>query len=376
VVKNRFGRAGWLAAWLGTGLLVACGSSQTQCPVAPLGETQAAKVEPPAPAAEAAPPAAATLEHWREGDAKRRIVEFVRATTEPNGPRFVEPKDRIAVFDNDGTLWSEQPIYFQFAFALDYVARTVSASPAPTWANRPWATKLKQQGAKAVEQLAEQELFEIVSASEGQTAADYRASVHTWLDTARHPRFGRPYTELTFEPMVALLEYLRAHDFKTFIVTGGSVWFVRAFAEKAYGIPPEQVVGTVSDARYELREGRGILSGTGKISFVDDGPGKPVGIDRFIGRLPIFAAGNSDGDREMLEYVTTQKGTTTFALVVHHDDPDREWAYDRASKVGKLDRALDQATSSNWLVVSMKNDFASIYARSGTPPTPAAPVPP
>ncbi|HKO92501.1 MAG TPA: HAD family hydrolase [Polyangiaceae bacterium] len=370
MMKRRWGSIYRLSAVF----LLACGASQKPCPEVGQAEPPTAAQERPAVSEETARPAP-TLEQWRDGDAKRRIVEFVEATTKPNGPHFVSPGDRVAVFDNDGTLWSEQPIYFQFAFALDYVASQLSASPAPSWASRPWATQLKKgltkDGKKALPQLDEKALFEIISASETQTAEDYRTSVHAWLERARHPRLERPYTELVFQPMVALLEYLRAHDYKTFIVTGGSAWFVRAFAEKLYGIPPEQVVGTLSEAHYELKDGRGILSGSGKLAFLDDGAGKPVGIDRVIGRMPIFAAGNSDGDREMLEYVTTQKGPSTFALLVHHDDPDREWAYDRASKIGKLDKALDQATTSNWLVVSMKRDFESIYA-----PGVAAPAPP
>ncbi|HSC88382.1 MAG TPA: HAD family hydrolase [Polyangiaceae bacterium] len=289
------------------------------------------------------------------------------ATTDPASPSYVAPSERIAVFDNDGTLWSEQPVYFQLSFALDYAQTQLAKSPAPSWASRPWATRLKKEGPAAAAKFDEKTLLEIVGVSEAQEAEAYRAAVADWFARARHPRFERRYDQLTFAPMVSLLGYLRERGYKTFIVTGGSLWFVRAFAEEAYGVPPEQVVGTTLGEKYELQQGRGVVTGDGKLTFVDDGPGKPVGIHRAIGRRPIIAVGNSDGDREMLEYTTTQAGRPTLGILVHHDDPEREWAYDRASPIGRLDKALDQVPTANWLLVSMKDDFEAVYEPAPTP---------
>jgi phosphoglycolate phosphatase-like HAD superfamily hydrolase len=345
--------------------LTACASGEGPCPAAPPAPRLEVAPAAATPASTApVPPDRPALLHWRDGAVKRAIVEFVSATTDPKSERYLEPAARIAVFDNDGTLWSEQPIYFQFAFALDRVGDLLAATPAPAWSKKPWAVKLKTEGKQAAASFDQKAWIEIFALSEAeQTSEEYQKAVRVWLDGARHPRWNRPYTELTFLPMLELLEYLRENDFKTFIVSGGSIWFMRVFAERVYGIPPEQVVGTSLVTRYVVEGGRGTVRSSTDVALIDDGPGKPVGIDSRIGRTPVLVVGNSDGDREMLEYATT-RSSNALGLIVHHDDATREWAYDRQAKVGKLDRALDQAPSAGWLVVSMKDDFETIFAAS------------
>lgn len=363
----------WGALSLSLVLLVAgsvsCASSPVEpsttpaepCPTLP--STGPADLSAPSsPPATAAPPA---LPSWRDGAAKQRIQAFVRDVTDPASANYLEPASRIAVFDNDGTLWSEQPIYFQFAFAIDRVTKLLAGNP--PWASKPWAQKLKKDGAKAIAHLDEKSLLEIVGLSEaGVSTEEFRQLAHAWLSEARHPRFGRPYTQLTFLPMRELVGLLRQNQFKIFIVSGGSVQFMRAFAEEVYGIPPEQVIGSYMATHYEIVNGRSVLVSEPQLAFLDDGSGKPVAIDRIIGRRPVFVAGNSDGDREMLEYGTSGPGPS-LGLIVHHDDEAREWAYDRTSHVGKLDKAWDQAASRNWLVVSVKDDFAEVYAPASAP---------
>lgn len=355
--------SGWilLLPWV-----VAC-AAQEPCPVAPTPHSPLSSAVPsaevaPAPPVLPTPAPAPVLPSWRDGAAKQRIVDFVKAVKDETSTSYVPPEERIAVFDNDGTLWSEQPLYFQFVFAIERVAELLGQKPAPAWANRPWAVALARDGKKALAKLDEKAIFEIAATSElAQTSQDFDAIVDKWLDLARHPRFERPYDELVFQPMVELLGYLQDSGFSVYIVTGGSVRFVRAFAEEVYGVPPERVIGSYFDTQYEYKAGKGRVLSLPKPGFIDDGAGKPVAIDRVIGQVPIFAAGNSDGDREMLEYVTSQ-GRPSLGLLVHHDDAEREWAYDRASKIGKLDKALDQAASSGWLVVSMKDDFATVHS--------------
>ncbi|WP_144107930.1 HAD family hydrolase [Paraburkholderia sp. BCC1886] len=298
------------------------------------------------------------LPSWRNGAAKQTIESFVADVTRPGSPNFVPPAGRIAVFDNDGTLWSEQPIYFQFAFMLDQVK--AAAPKHPEWQSNPAFKALvaKDYGALASE--SKQMLQLVTVANSGMTVDEYDKTIRDWLASARHPKFNRPYTELVYQPQLELLAYLRANGFKTFIVSGGTIEFMRPWAEKAYGIPPEQVIGSSQLVQYEMHDGRPALVREPKLDFVDDGPGKPVGIYRNIGRKPILAFGNSDGDLQMLQYTMSGPGPH-LALLVHHDDAVREFAYDRASKIGKLDHAWDTAIAEHWTVVSMKDDWQTIF---------------
>ncbi len=269
------------------------------------------------------------------------------------------------MFDNDGTLWSEQPLYFQILFALDYVGAELTRKDQkvrPAWVSRPWAQKLAKEGRAALAHFAEKDLLEITAAAQaGVTTEEFSARVRSWLSTARHPRFDRPFTELVYQPMVELLAFLREHGFQTYIVSGGDVSFMRVFSSAVYGVPPEQVIGSNVAMKYEVASGKGAVRFGAQLSHLNDGPEKPVNIERQIGKRPVFIAGNSDGDRQMLEFGTLGR-PGTLGLIIHHDDEAREWAYDRASKIGKLDLALDEATTANWLVVSMKTDFVRVYS--------------
>ncbi|SEB16676.1 HAD family hydrolase [Paraburkholderia sartisoli] len=302
--------------------------------------------------------AATALPSWRDGAAKQSIVKFVGDVTREGSPTYVAPAARIAVFDNDGTLWSEQPLYFQFVFLLDQVK--AAAPNHPEWKNNPaWkALVAKDHAALAGQQKALMEL--VGTANSGMTVDEYDATIRKWLATAQHPKFRRPYTELVYQPQLELLAYLRANGFRTFIVSGGTIEFMRPWAETVYGIPPEQVIGSSQLVQFETHDGQPVLVRMPKLDFVDDGPGKPVGIYRNIGRKPILAFGNSDGDLQMLQYTASGTGPH-LALLVHHDDAAREFAYDRQSKVGKLDKAWDEAVADGWTVVSMKDDWATIY---------------
>jgi phosphoglycolate phosphatase-like HAD superfamily hydrolase len=310
------------------------------------------------------PPVAAAfsgeLPSWNPGPPKTAIETFVERVTHKGGPQFVPVDERVAVFDNDGTLWSEQPVYFQFAFAIDRVRAL--ASQHPEWMTQAPFNAVLSGDLKALAASGQKGLGELLMATHaGMSTEEFAASVDTWLRTATHPRFRRPYTDLVFEPMLELLQYLRRNGFKTYIVSGGTVEFMRVFTERVYGIPPEQVVGSTFVTTYhDDPGGRPMLMREPKIDFVDDGPGKPVGINRFIGRRPIAAFGNSDGDLEMLQWTTTGTGAR-FGLLVHHTDDEREWAYDRESRVGRLDKAFDAAGKSSWVVVDMKRDWKVIY---------------
>lgn len=308
----------------------------------------------------AAATAAQPLPSWNDGPAKRAIVQFVTDATTPGHPAFVPAAERIAVFDNDGALWSEQPMYFQLAFAIDRVRALAPAHP--EWKEtQPFKAALEGD-VKALAASGERGLLELVmSTHAGITSDEFALVVREWAKTARHPTLRRPYTELTYAPMRELLDYLRASGFKTYIVSGGGVEFLRVFAEELYGVPPEQVVGSSIKTRYEVRDGRPVIVRLPEIDFIDDKAGKPVGIHKFIGRRPIAAFGNSDGDVEMLEWTTSGPGRT-LGLIVHHDDGAREFAYDRASAIGRLDRALDEAGRRGWVVVSMKSDWRNVYA--------------
>ncbi|OWV82906.1 HAD family hydrolase [Rhizobium sp. R693] len=297
---------------------------------------------------------------WNEGKSKQAIVDFVKKVTTEGGSDYVAPEDRIAVFDNDGTLWTEQPFYFQLGFMLDRV-KTL-APQHPEWKEKEPFKSILAGDLKGVAKGGERGIVELgMETHAGMTTDDFRKIVTDWFATAKHPKTGKPYNEMTFLPMRELLDYLRANGFKTFIVSGGGVEFMRPITEKAYGIPPEQVVGSTITTQYALVGDTPVLNRLPKIDFVDDGPGKPVGINKFIGRRPVFAAGNSDGDYEMLRWVMAGQGPH-FAMIVHHTDADREYAYDRKSDFGRLDKALDEAIARNWLLVDMKADWKKIYA--------------
>jgi len=300
------------------------------------------------------------LPSWNDGASKQAIVDFVKKVTTQGGTDYVAPEDRIAVFDNDGTLWTEQPFYFQLGFALD---RVKALSPEhPEWKEKEPFKSVLAGDLKGIAKGGEKGMVELIMETHaGMTTDDFNKIVTDWFASARHPKTGKPYNEMTFLPMRELLDYLRANGFKTFIVSGGGVEFMRPITERAYGIPPEQVVGSTITTQYALVDDTPVLNRLPKIDFVDDGPGKPVGINKFIGRRPIFAAGNSDGDYEMLRWVTAAPAPR-FAMIVHHTDAEREYAYDRKSDFGKLDKALDEAAARNWLLVDMKADWKKIYA--------------
>ena len=303
--------------------------------------------------------AADPLPSWQAGAARQRILDFVAGVTDPASASFVPPAERIAVFDNDGTLWTEQPMYFQLAFILDRVQALAPAHP--EWKTQePFRSALAGDMAGVVA-AGEHGLLEMMAATHaGMTGDEFAATVAQWLATARHPRDGRRYDELVFQPMLELLEFLRSQGFSTWIVSGGGVEFMRVFAERVYGVPPQQVVGSSIRTRYEVRDGRPVILRLPEVEFIDDKAGKPLGIHRYIGRRPILAVGNSDGDFEMLEYATSAPGTR-LGVIVRHDDGRREYEYDRKSHVGRLDRALDEAPRRGWLVVSMRSDWRTVY---------------
>lgn len=299
------------------------------------------------------------LPSWNEGTSKSAILDFVARVTTDDGPDFIPPESRIATFDNDGTLWSEQPVYFQAAFLFDRVK--VMAKDHPEWKKTQPYKAVLEGDLKTLATAGEKGLFELIEVTHANvTVAEFAKIVSEWIKTARHPRFDRPYTALVFQPMLELLAYLRANGFKTFIVSGGGIEFMRPWAEKIYGVPPEQIVGSSGKTKFQLDGDTPSILKLPGVEFVDDGPGKPVGINHFIGRRPVFAAGNSDGDREMLQWTTLNDGAR-FGLLVHHTDAKREWAYDRNSMVGKLDKALDEAPRRGWVVVDMKKDWNVIY---------------
>jgi phosphoglycolate phosphatase-like HAD superfamily hydrolase len=299
------------------------------------------------------------LPSWNAGPAKARIVAFVKAVTNDAAPDYVPAAARIAVFDNDGTLWSEQPAYFQLLFAIDRVKAL--ASRHPEWKSRQPFKAALEGDLKALAAAGEEGLLELVMATHaGLTTEAFEATVREWLAAARHPTLKRPYTELVYQPMVELLAYLRANGFRTYLVSGGGVEFMRPWAERAYGIPPEQVIGSSIAVKYEAVDGKPALVRLPKVNFIDDKAGKPVGIHYHIGRRPIAAFGNSDGDYQMLEWTTAGPGAR-LGVIVHHTDGGREFAYDRKSPVGRLDRALADAPRRGWEVIDMKRDWNTVY---------------
>jgi phosphoglycolate phosphatase-like HAD superfamily hydrolase len=300
------------------------------------------------------------LASWNEGATKTSIIDFVGRVTKEGGDDFVPIPERIAALDNDGTLWAEQPFYFQLAFALDRI-KTL-APQHPEWKDTQPFKSVLEDDPKGLEASGEKGLLQILAATHaGMTTAEFARIVDDWIKTAKHPRFKRPYTGLIYQPMLELLAYLRANSFKTYIVSGGGVEFMRPWVPRVYGIPPEQVVGSSGVVKFETgSDGKPVLIKEPKVEFIDDGPGKPVGINRFIGRRPIFAFGNSDGDQQMLQWTAAGDGARFMGLV-HHTDADREWAYDRNSHAGKLDKALDEARAKGWVVVDMKKDWRTVF---------------
>ena len=300
------------------------------------------------------------LPSWNDGAVKKTITDFVARVTTQGSPDFVPIDQRIATFDNDGTLWCEQPLYFQLAFAIDRVK--VLAPKHPEWKTQQPFKALLENNMKALAASGKKGLLAIVAATHaGMPVEEFTKTVLDWINTARHPKFNRPYTDLVYQPMLELMAYLRANGFKTFIVSGGGIEFMRPWTERVYGIPPEQVVGSSGVTKFQIGpDGKPVLMKEAKVEFIDDGPGKPVGINRFIGRRPIFAFGNSDGDLQMLQYTMAGSGPR-LALYVHHDDAEREFAYDRNSYIGKLDKGLDEARAKVWPVVSMKRDWKTIF---------------
>jgi len=299
------------------------------------------------------------LPAWNDSTSKKAIVDFVTKVTREGGADFVPVSERIATFDNDGTLWAEQPIYVQVAFAFDRVKAL--ASQHPEWKQQQPFKAVLDGDMKAVAAAGERGLLEIMAATHaGNTTEEFETIVRDWIHTARHPTTQHLYTEMVYQPMLEVLTYLRAKGFKTFIVSGGGVEFMRPWAERVYGVAPEQVVGSRAKVKYERREGRPVLLRLPEVDLVNDGAAKPVGIHQAIGRHPIAAFGNSDGDFEMLEWTTSGRGAR-FGLLVHHTDATREWAYDRASQIGALMRALDEAPTRGWTVVDMQRDWKVIY---------------
>lgn len=303
--------------------------------------------------------AADPLPSWNDTAPKQAIVSFVEKVTKEGGPDFVPPAERIAVFDNDGTLWAEQPVYFQALFIFDRIKAL--APEHPEWKEKePFASVLRGdvKGALAG---GEKALLEMAMATHaGMTTEEFEKIVADWIATAKHPATKRPYTEMVYQPMLELLAWLRTNGFKTFIVSGGGIEFMRPWAERVYGIPPEQVIGSSIKTKYEVRDGKPVIVRLPELNFIDDKAGKPVGIQQHIGRRPIFAAGNSDGDFQMLEWTASGKGPR-FGLLIHHTDAAREWAYDRDSHIGKLARGLDEGPQRGWTIVSMKDDWRRVF---------------
>jgi haloacid dehalogenase-like hydrolase len=299
------------------------------------------------------------LASWNDTAPKKAIVGFVERVTKQGSSDFVLPAERIATFDNDGTLWAEQPIPFQLAFALDRIKALAPLHP--EWKDKePFASLLKGdlKGALAGGEAA---IFEIITVTHsGMTTVEFEQIVRDWIATAKHPVTGRLYTEMVYKPMLELLAYLRANGFKTFIVSGGGIDFMRVFAERVYGIPPEQIVGSSGKLSFEQRDGKPILMKLPDLNFIDDKVGKPVGIQMHIGRRPIFSFGNSDGDLQMLQWTTAGSGAR-FGGLVHHTDAEREWAYDRNSSIGRLDKGFGEVQANGWTLVDMKNDWKTIF---------------
>jgi len=299
------------------------------------------------------------LPSWNGGDAKQSIVTFVENVTNPESRSYVKPEERIAVFDNDGTLWAEQPIYFQLAFVADRIKEL--APEHPEWkTEQPYKAVLEGDKEALSESGYEGLMKLIASTHSGMTQAEFQEIVTNWLASAKHLRFNRPYTEVVYKPMLEVLTYLRANGFKTYIVSGGGIEFMRPWTERVYGIPPEQVVGSSIKTEFDIKDGKPVLMREAEIDFIDDKEGKPIGINSHIGRRPIAAFGNSDGDLQMLEWTAAGNGASLM-VIIHHTDGKREWAYDKDSHIGRLDQALTEANESGWTVVDMKKDWKVVF---------------
>jgi len=299
------------------------------------------------------------LPSWNDGDSKQAIAEFVNAVTDLNSPDYVAPADRIATFDNDGTLWAEQPYYFQLQFALDRV-KAMSAGH-PEWQKDPLFRAVLENDMKTVLSFGKHGLLKLIMTTHaGMTTDEFSQIVKDWIRSAKHPKTNKLYTEMVYQPMLELLDYLRQNGFKTFIVSGGGIDFMRPWVEEVYGIAPDQVVGSSGKVEFEMRDGQPVLIKLPEINFIDDEEGKPVGIHQYIGKKPIAAFGNSDGDLQMLQWTAAGEGKSLL-VYIHHTDAEREWAYDRESPIGRLDKGLDEAMERGWTIVDMKNDWKSIY---------------
>jgi phosphoserine phosphatase len=299
------------------------------------------------------------LPSWHDGPARTAIIEFVEAVTAENGEHYVAPDDRLAVFDNDGTLWSEQPVYFQLQFALDRLNEM--APDHPEWQHKQPYQAALERDVPALAAEGKKGIAELLAATHtGMTTAEFEEIVRDWVGSARHPDNGRPFTQMVFQPMLELLDYLRNLDFTTYIVSGGGIEFMRPWTEEVYGIPPQQVIGTSIETQFEIQAGEPVLVRQPMLNHYDDGPGKPVGINRYIGRRPILAFGNSDGDLQMLQWTASGEGLR-FCGLVHHNDPEREYAYDRGSLIGGLDKAWDEALDKGWTLVDMKKEWKRVY---------------
>ncbi|MGI9482950.1 MAG: HAD family hydrolase [Hyphomicrobiales bacterium] len=299
------------------------------------------------------------LPSWRPGATKDAIIKFVSEVTDPDHANYVTPSRRVATFDNDGCLWAEQPIYFQLQFAFETLKRM--AKDHPEWKEDKLFNAALTGDMKTLVASGKEGLMKILAATHaGMTVDEFRASVSDWIGSTKHPRFERKYSELIYQPMRELLSYLRENGFDVYIVSGGGIEFMRVFAEQVYGVPPQNVIGSSLKSAYEVRNGTPVIVKQPKLNIIDDKEGKPVGINQHIGKRPIFAAGNSDGDFQMLEYTTSGDGPR-FGLIVHHTDAEREWAYDRDSHIGRLDRGLDEAGKRGWTVVDMKRDWRVVF---------------
>lgn len=305
--------------------------------------------------------AADPLPSWNDTAPKQAIVAFVEKVTKEGAPDFVPVAERAAVFDNDGTLWAEQPMYFQAFFIFDRIRAL--APQHPEWQEtEPFASVLKGDMKTALAGGEKALVGMLMATHSGLTTEEFEKAVTDWITTAKHPKTGKLFTEMVYQPMLELLAYLRANGFKTFIVSGGGIEFMRPWTERVYGIPPEQVVGSSVGLKYELRDGTPVILKTPELVHNDDKEGKPVGIQRHIGRRPIMAFGNSDGDFQMLEWTTSGEGLR-FGLIVHHDDVEREWAYDRESHIGKLDQGLDEGAKRGWTILSMKGEWGTVFPK-------------
>lgn len=299
------------------------------------------------------------LPSWNQGSTREAILAFVEAVTDEQSPDFIPVKDRVAVFDNDGNLWSEQPAYFQLFFAIDRVKAL--AAEHPEWQNTQPFQSILEDDLETFASFGEHGILEVVMGTHaGMSTEDFEKVVAQWLATARHPRFDRPFTDLVYQPMLELMDYLRANDFKVYIVSGGGIDFMRVWVEEVYGVPRDQVVGSSIKTAFVLEDGKAEIRRVAEMDFIDDKEGKPIGINRFIGRRPVFSSGNSDGDLPMMQYTDSGEGKR-FMLYLHHTDAEREWAYDRESHVGRLDKGLEEAEAKGWTVIDMKKDWKVVY---------------